>query len=185
MPGTVQSFNGVVKPLGEARPAWKVLRVLGNLCGLQGFDQENVKSIRNEIASDLQVFVNSRLNNTISGVKLEIPASASGIERVAEVPIYAADSLVRHAASLQKSTDARNAKRILLAGDVAEKQGIRDGMVVRVTQNGNSVTLIAAIDVGLAPGCARIAAALPETAALGPMFGSISIEKAAMAAAAE
>ncbi len=183
--GTVQSFNGVVKPLGEARPAWKVLRVLGNLSGLQGFDQENVNSIRGEIAADLQAFVNARLNNTISGVKLEIPAPASGIERVADVPIYAADSLVRHAASLQKTTDARNAKRISLAKDIAEMLEIRDGMAVRVTQSGYSVTLTAAIDDGLAPGCARVAAALPETAALGPMSGSISIEKAAMAAAAE
>jgi NADH-quinone oxidoreductase subunit G len=185
MEGTVQSFNGVVKPLGEARPAWKVLRVLGNLSGLQGFDQENVTSIRGEIATDLQAFVNARINNTISGVKVEVPLSAPGIERVAEVPIYAADSLVRHASSLQKTTDARNAKRIMLAKDVAETQGIRDGMVVRVTQNGNNVTLTAAIDDGLAPGCVRVAAALPETATLGPMFGSINIEKAAMAAAAE
>ena len=186
--GTVQSFNGVVKPLGEARPAWKVLRVLGNLLGFQGFEQESINSIRSEIAADLQEFVNARLNNTISGVKVEmvgIPASPSGIERVAEVPIYAADPLVRHAPSLQKTADARNAKRILLATDLAEKLGIGNGMDVRVTQAGNSVILTAAVDFGLAPGCVRVAAALSETAALGPMFGSINIENAAMVAAAD
>jgi NADH-quinone oxidoreductase subunit G len=183
--GTAQSFNGVVTPLGEARPAWKVLRVLGNLLGLQGFEQESVNSIRREIAPDLQVFVDGRLNNTISGVKVEIPASPSGIERIAEVPIYAADPLVRHAASLQKTTDTRNAKKILLATDLAEELGIGNGMEVRVTQHGNSVFLTAAVDKGLVPGCARVAAALTETAALGPMSGSITIEKAAMAAAAD
>ena len=183
--GTVQSFNGVVKPLGEARPAWKVLRVLGNLLGLQGFEQENVNSIRSEIAADLQAFVNARLNNTISGVRIEISAPVSGIERVADVPIYAADPLVRHAPSLQKTADARNAKRILLAKDIAQQKGIGNGMEVRVTQAGISIVLTAAVDDGLAPGCVRVGAALPETAALGPMFGSISIEKAAMAAAAD
>ena len=183
--GTVQSFNGLVKPLGEARPAWKVLRVLGNLLGLQGFEHENVNSIRGEIGADLQAFVDARLNNTISGVKVEIAATLPGIERCADVPIYAADPLVRHAPSLQKTADARNAKRISVATDLAEKLAIGDGMVVRVTLAGNSVILTAAVDAGLAPGCVRVAAALSDTAALGPMFGSITLEKAAMTAAAE
>ncbi len=183
--GTVQSFNGVVKPLGESRPAWKVLRVLGNLLELPGFEQENINSIRGEIAPDLQAFVDARLNNTISGVKVDIPAASGGIARVAEVPIYAADPLVRHAPSLQKTADARMARRIGLSAGLAEKLGITTGMDVRVTQAGNSIILAAAVDNGLAPDCVRVAAALAETAALGPMSGSVSIEKAAMAAAAD
>ena len=39
--GRVQSFNGVVRPLGDARPGWKVLRVLGNLLSVPGFDYES------------------------------------------------------------------------------------------------------------------------------------------------
>ncbi len=46
--GTVQSFNGVVQPLGETRPAWKVLRVLGNLLGLAGFDYDSAEEVRRE-----------------------------------------------------------------------------------------------------------------------------------------
>jgi NADH-quinone oxidoreductase subunit G len=46
--GRAQSFNGSVKPLGDTRPAWKVLRVLGNLLGLSGFDYENSEAIRDE-----------------------------------------------------------------------------------------------------------------------------------------
>ena len=183
--GRVQSFNGVVKPLGETRPAWKVLRVMGNLLELPGFEQENVNAIRSEIADDLQVFANGKLNNTISGIKVEIAPASIGIERVGEVPIYSADPLVRRATSLQKTADARKVKRAWLATDVAAKLGVSNGMDVRVTQDGNSVTLTAAIDAGLAAGCVRVAAALPQTATLGPMFGSITVEKAAMAAAAE
>ncbi|HEY5801845.1 MAG TPA: NADH-quinone oxidoreductase subunit NuoG, partial [Burkholderiaceae bacterium] len=47
--GRAQSFNGTVKPLGETRPAWKVLRVLGNLSGVAGFDYETSEAIRDEL----------------------------------------------------------------------------------------------------------------------------------------
>ena len=72
-----------------------------------------------------------------------------------------------------------------LAKDVATKLGVTNGMEVRITQDGHSVTLTAAVDAGLAAGCVRVPAAMPETAALGPMSGSITVEKAAIAAAAE
>ena len=183
--GTVQSFNGVVKPLGEARPAWKVLRVLGNLLGLSGFDQDNVDTIRKEIAPDLQAFVSSKLNNAIHGVNCRIESASAGIERIGEVPIYAADALVRRASSLQKTVDAKNAKRIFVAIDVAEKYGINDDAEVRVTQGVASIILQARVDARLAQGCVRVAAATPETATLGPMFGTITLELISMAAAAD
>ena len=183
--GTVQSFNGVVKPLGEARPAWKVLRVLGNLLGLAGFDQDNVDTIRKEIAPDLQAFVSSKLNNAIHGVNCIIESASAGIERIGEVPIYAADALVRRASSLQKTVDAKNAKRIFVAIDVAEKYGINDDAEVRVTQGVASIILQARVDARLAQGCVRVAAATPETAALGPMFGTITLELISLAAAAD
>ena len=185
MEGSVQSFNGVVKPLGEARPAWKVLRVLGNLLDVPGFDQESVTSIRKEIAPDLQAFVSGKLNNTIAAINIVIDASPAGIERIGEVPIYAIDALVRRATSLQKTVDARNARRIFVASDVAENQGIVDGADVRVTQGNAGVTMSAKVDARLAAGCVRIASALQETSALGPMFGTVTLEKIAMAAAAE
>ena len=183
--GSVQSFNGVVKPLGETRPAWKVLRVLGNLLELSGFEQESVAAIRKKIAPDLQVFVNSKLNNAISNFNATIEKSSVGVERIAEVPIYATDALVRRASSLQKTADAKNAKRIFIASDVAEKHGVLDGAVVRVTQGDAAVELLATVDVRLAKGCVRIAAALHETSALGPMSGAVTLETISMAAAAE
>jgi NADH-quinone oxidoreductase subunit G len=183
--GTVQSFNGVVKPLGEARPAWKVLRVMGNLLGVAGFDQDNVEAIRMEIAPDLQSFVSAKLSNAIDGVSAPVEAAVAGIERIGEVPIYAADTLVRRSTSLQKTSDAKKAKRVFVAHDIGVKHGITDGTDVRLTQNGASVVLRALIDARLAPGCVRLAAALHETAALGPMFGTVTLEKIAMAAAAE
>ena len=48
--GRAQSFQGVVQPLGETRPAWKVLRVLGNLLGLAGFEQQSADDARGRSA---------------------------------------------------------------------------------------------------------------------------------------
>ena len=93
--------------------------------------------------------------------------------------------LVRRAASLQKTADAKSAAQARLAADVADAVGLVDGQEVRISQGGASITLVAKRDAGLAGGTVRVAAALDETAALGAMFGTVTIEKVAMAAAAE
>jgi NADH-quinone oxidoreductase subunit G len=183
--GTVQSFNGVVKPLGSTRPAWKVIRVLGNLLGLPGFDQDNVEAIRQEIAADLQAFVQQKLNNAINVTSIELPAVPSGLERIGEVPIYAADAIARRAPSLQKSADAKNARVASIAKDVFDKLALADGHEVRVTQGARSSVLTARCDVRLPAGTVRVSAAIPETAALGAQSGVVTLEKVAVAAAAE
>jgi NADH-quinone oxidoreductase subunit G len=183
--GTVQKFNGVVKPLGEARPAWKVIRVLGNMLGLDGFDQDNVDAIRNEIAPDLQALVNAKLNNEIRDAGITLPTAATGIERIAEVPIYGADALVRRAPSLQKSADAKNAKIAFLAGDVFANLGLSDGADVRIVQGTGAAILKAKCDTTLPSGCVRVASAIAETSALNAAFGAVTVERILLAAAAD
>ena len=183
--GRVQSFNGVVKPLGEARPAWKVLRVLGNLLQLDGFAQDNVDAIRAEIAPDLNAFVAAKLNNAILGAAVEAPVVGGGIERIGEVPIYAADALVRRAPSLQKTADAKNARIAFIAKDIFVKEQLLDGGEIRINMGAGSATVIAKCDERLPAGCVRIAAAIAETLALGPMFGNLTVEKVSIAAAAD
>src|SRR3990167_4742837 len=61
--GRVQSFNGAVKPLGEARPAWKVLRVLGNLLDVPGFDYDSSEAVRDEVLACVNI--SQKLNNTM------------------------------------------------------------------------------------------------------------------------
>src|SRR5690606_3595285 len=85
MEGRAQSFNGVVRPAGEARPAWKVLRVLGNRLELQGFEQASAEEVRNEaLAGDIA----SRLGNASRGEMAPAEPASSGLVRVADVPIY-------------------------------------------------------------------------------------------------
>ncbi|MDB5939343.1 MAG: dehydrogenase subunit [Polaromonas sp.] len=105
--GRIQSFHAVVKPRGETRPAWKVLRVLANLLGLPGFNFESsndvFKSIPNADAGHVSP---DRLGNAIQR-EIEVAAVASPAPVVAS--IYQLDGLVRRATSLQLTADARKA----------------------------------------------------------------------------
>jgi NADH-quinone oxidoreductase subunit G len=172
----VQSFHGVVKPLGDARPAWKVLRVLGNLLGLKGFDQETSEEVRAEALGDVAT-VASRLSNATTQTAAASAAAAGGTERIADVPIYSADSLVRRATSLQLTADARPPVASLGSAQWSQL-GLADGDTVRVSQGGAAITLPARLDASLAAGTVRVPAGHALTAALGAMFGPLSIEKA-------
>ena len=172
--GRVQSFHAVTKPQGETRPAWKVLRVLGNLLQLQGFDFDSADAVKAEaLGSD----VASRLNNRIEGLTAAAPVAANGIERVADVPIYFADPLARRAPSLQKTADAK-APTLRISGPLAAQLGLQEGASARLTSGAGEVTLTVEIDDSVAAGCARVASAHTSTAALGALFGNLSVERA-------
>ena len=171
--GSVQSFKGAVKPLGEARPAWKVLRVLGNLLNVAGFDFETSEAVRDEALGEA-----CKLNNRIENIALKVSAvNAAALQRVTDVPIYFADALVRRADALQKTGDAAT-PCARLHGDELQKLGLQPGDTVRVAQGDASVQLKVSRDDRLPPGVVRIAAGHPATAALGAMFGELSLERA-------
>ena len=171
--GRMQSFNGVVKPLGDARPAWKVLRVLGNLLGLAGFDYDSSEQVRDEIAKSDQLA--GGLDNRLSGIALQTPAASAGLQRIAEVPIYAGDAIVRRAASLQQ-TRAAAAPRAWMNAALLARLGLKDGQAVKVRQGGGEAEVNAACDDRLPRDCVRLAAAHPATSNLGPMSGEVRVE---------
>ena len=147
--GRVQSFQGVVPPLGDARPAWKVLRVLGNLLGLDGFAQESTEDVRAE-ALGAEAGVASRLSNGTKAAAAVVPA-LRGLERVADVPIYATDSLVRRSASLQATVDARAPQVGVWPTALAQQLGLSTGDRVKVSQGSASAVLPLRVDASLAP----------------------------------
>jgi NADH-quinone oxidoreductase subunit G len=174
--GTVQSFQGVVRPLGEARPAWKVLRVLGNLLGLQGFEHDSAEDVRREAIGDGEVA--GKLGNRLHAFTLDagLGTRGPGLERIAEVPIYAADAIVRRARALQQTRDAAPPVAWMNRA-LYEKLGLREGDGVRVRQGAGEAVLAAGIDDKLPADCVRLAAARPETAALGAMSGTVTAER--------
>lgn len=169
--GRIQSFRAVVKPAGQTRPAWKVLRVLGNLLELPGFGYASSEAVRDAALAGGELPLSNRLNLVTPSARMPI----AGLQRVADVPIYATDPLVRRAPALQRTRDARPPK-LRLAGETLTQLGVSPGATVRVRANGAAVELVAERDDALAPGCARIAVAHPATLALGPMFGEIAVE---------
>jgi len=174
--GTAQSFEGVVRPLGEARPAWKVLRVLGNLLGLEGFDQDSAEDVRREALGEGGI--TGRLDNRLRDFVADPVTAVRGpeLQRIGEVPIYAADAIVRRSRALQRTRDAA-APVAWMNRALFEELGLREGDALRVRQGAGEALVDAAIDDRLPARCIRLAAARPETAALGAMFGTVAAER--------
>nr|WP_314705775.1 NADH-quinone oxidoreductase subunit NuoG [uncultured Comamonas sp.] len=106
--GRVQSFHAVVKPLAETRPAWKVLRVLANLLGVQGVDYESSQDVMAmAIGADTQAVPAQALSNA---TKVAVQVLSQAVAEPAVASIYQLDSLVRRATSLQLTADARQAQ---------------------------------------------------------------------------
>ena len=177
--GRVQSFKGAVKPLGDARPAWKVLRVLGNLLDVAGFDYDSSEAVRDEALDGGDV--SAKLDNTLQSPPAPLlqggEAKPGGLQRVADVPIYSADAIVRRSVALQKTRDAATPRVAMHSGEL-EKIGALPGSQVRVTQGSSSVCLAVVADDSLPDGVVRVAAGHPATTGLGAMFGTITVERA-------
>ncbi len=176
MEGRLQVFHGAVKPQGEARPAWKVLRVLGNLLSLGGFDYASVEGVRADALPQGQDAIAAHLNNAATAVELAHPQSAEGLERLGETPINQLDALTRRSAPLQAKADAA-APCAWMHGDQLAGLNLKAGDAARIRQNGHEIVLPVMRDDRLAAGTVRIAAAHPLTAGLGARFGAISVEK--------
>ncbi|OXJ12137.1 NADH-quinone oxidoreductase subunit NuoG [Burkholderia sp. HI2500] len=176
--GTVQSFNGVVRPLGDTRPGWKVLRVLGSLLGLPNFEYETAEEVRLAALGDAGVA--SRLSNQTSVAPVRVAANAAngGFERLADVPIYHADALVRRAGALHLTAAAKAANAAALPAALFDKLGLKEGDAVRVRQGERAVQLPAVRDANLAETVVRVSAATPAGAALGSLSGELVVEKA-------
>ncbi|HEY3537812.1 MAG TPA: NADH-quinone oxidoreductase subunit NuoG [Trinickia sp.] len=179
--GTLQAFNGVVRPLGEARPAWKVLRVLGNVLGLPGFDYDTVEDVRAAAVPDgaISAQLSNRANAALAqGGARALKVEKGALERISDVPIYHADPLVRRAPSLHLTAAARVANTVGLPAALFDQLGLKEGDAVRVRQGDRAVVASATRDADLAETAVRVSAATPVGAALGGLIGELLVEKA-------
>ncbi|WP_428825576.1 NADH-quinone oxidoreductase subunit NuoG [Azonexus sp. IMCC34842] len=174
--GRVQGFNGVVKARGESRPAWKLLRVLGNVLNLDGFSYETSEAVRDDVLGKGAEFV-AGLGNDLNGVAIQLPVAAQGLQRIADVPINFADPMVRRSPVLQQTADAVAPTARINEQTLAEL-GLTAGSQVKVRQGQGGALLVAKADNTVPAGCVRVSAAHASTAQLGEMFGQISVERA-------
>jgi NADH-quinone oxidoreductase subunit G len=176
MEGTWQSMAGAVTPPGEARPAWKVLRVLGNLFDLEDFDYQDSAEVLREARDRIANVAPSTPGQ--SSIKAADARKDDGsIFRIGSVPMYATDPLVRRAPALQRTADG-GFRGVRINSGLAGRLGVRDGEEAVVQQNGTRKTFAVVVDDTVPDGCAGLAAGVAETAGLGPSFGPMNIEKA-------
>jgi NADH-quinone oxidoreductase subunit G len=174
MEGRVQSFRAVTTPRGQARPGWKVLRVLGTMLGLPGFDAESSEAVRD---GALPGDVAALLDNRAAVAPVAPPAIVEGVERVADVPLYFSDPLVRRSPPLQQTSDAR-APAARMHASVLERVGVAEGGQVRIRQGRGEAVVKAVVDPAVPPGVVRLGAAHPSTCGLDGLSGPVTVERA-------
>jgi NADH-quinone oxidoreductase subunit G len=179
--GSWQSFNAVVEAKGGARPAWKILRVLGNLTGVQGFDYISSEEVKNELRSQCESI---ELSNAVDSKKaVKIVAATKDIYRSSDVPMYAGDAVVRRAKSLQKTIDAQTLCVRLNAAE-ADRLGVAAATLVTVKQGDKQASMKLVIDDNIPDASAWIPMAVEGCDSLGAAFAAVSIENAGAETAA-
>jgi len=174
--GRAQSFFPVVKCAGDSRPGWKILRVLGAALELDGFDFDRIEDVRMEVLGEGDELHSAvKFNNDIAIGEFSLPAITSGIQRIADIPIYSADVLVRRSLPLQATKDAEMPCG-RMSNATLELLGLRSGIMVRVTSTKGQVVVRLEEDNGVSDGCVRLAGAHHSTVALGGLHGSVSVE---------
>ena len=175
--GKAQTIQPSVKPLGDSRPAWKVLRVLGGLLGLDGFLFNAPEEVLGEALDEGYC---TRLNNkaTSSAIVNGNVSAVKCLERIADVNIYAGDQIVRRSSALQLTRDAKRGNQVGLNKNTFAELGVKEGDAVRVTQGGLSIDMPATLEGSLATGTVRVSAGTMASAKLGSMFGPVTVSKA-------
>ncbi len=173
--GTWQRFQGAVAPPGEARPGWKVLRVLGNLLDLPDFGYRDGAEVHDELAA---LCAGTPLDNAPRGVFQPNAASdATGLMRIGTVPTYALDAVVRRAPALQRMPVPGAKFGVYLHPAQAQADGFGGGDPVLVRQQGGSARAEVILDDRVPMGCARIPAGVAGSEGLGCLIGPISLER--------
>ena len=172
--GRWQSFEGAVPPLGDSRPGWKIIRVMGNLLDVEGFGHMSSDEVRIEVEEVPRQPVSER-EGWSSAVRVDWPAES--LCRLGSVPLYAADPVVRRARALQETQDASFAG-VAMNASLAARLGLLKGALAAVCQGDARITAPVVVDDRLPDGCVAIPAGVPQSAALGPDIGPLRITPA-------
>jgi NADH-quinone oxidoreductase subunit G len=178
--GQWQSFKGATVPPGEARPTWKVLRVLGNTAGVPEFDWVATEEIVAELHLELDGV--EVCNNTYVASSSSSPdkgrlggVSSADFQRIGDVNMYRVDPLVRRAKALQAMIPAA---AVQLNPQDAANMGVAAGDTLKVSQGAVTITLPAQLDAGIPAGCAGLQSGIEVSNVLGAAFGALQIAKA-------
>jgi len=167
--GLVQRFDAVVKPPGQSRAGWKILRRLGEMLELNGFDFVDLAPVRAELEQAGEIERDEQTRPE------PVQGDSDTLWRIGDVGIYSGDSLVRRAPSLQATTHA-NDQGLRIHPSLAERLGLGDASTVKVRQNDTEATLEWIADDRIAPNAVWLPAASRAVRTLGASFGQITLE---------
>jgi len=171
--GRWQTFAGVAEPQGEARPGWRLLRVLANVLELDGFNYQAPDEIHYELAALTEGVVVGRPEAVVE--PLAIASAPEALTRIGLPAMFNVDPLCRHAESLQQSEHAAVAEVVINPAD-AERLGLAEGQSVVVSQNTVSRTMPATLSDDLPLGSVWVAAGIEGSEGLGALIGPISLQ---------
>ena len=180
--GRWQSFHGVVPPIGEARPGWKVLRVLGNMLDLPGFEFMSAEAVREELKSLLRPdrpFDNAGVAQAQSA--RDWKHAEAPLLRWGSHALYACDPQVRRAEALQATPEGRR-RGVWIHPDDCARLGLEGQSRVRVIQGASTAVLDLHVDDRLASGLAWIPLGMAGTETLADSCAPIQLEPGETAA---
>jgi len=172
--GHWQHFNGAVKAPGEARPAWKVMRVLGNLLDLTGFEYTSAEEVCSEMEG---LFSDVPMGGGSEWLPESITTLPQGLLRIADVPIYAVDAMVRRSSPLQATKDADVAKIRANAATLAQA-GLNGAEQARLRQGDCEVVLPVVEDAAIPDNAIALPAGLAETVGLAGSYTPVELTSA-------
>jgi NADH-quinone oxidoreductase subunit G len=170
--GTWQTTKGALSPFDQARPAWKIFRVLGNLFQLSGFEYLSSEDVLQELKMQYGIAHNSSYKPYFP--EQGLPEANQPLVRVGEWPLYRSDTLVRHSSALQECAAADTAC-IRIHPETADRLQLNE--IATVSQGDIEITLPLKRDERIAPDVVWVANAMPETADLGHSFSAITIKR--------
>lgn len=178
--GLAQSFKGTVPGLAQSRPAWKVLRVLGNVLGLPGFDEESSEAVRDTVLADGYV---QKLSNQIKGsfegeaTSARAEPTAGRLERIADTPIYRSDAVVRRSPPLQATPASIAPVAHVHPATLTALGFVTDQQVNVQSATGQWATTVVA-DPAVPEGAVKVSGGFESTAVLGDVTAQLLMERA-------
>lgn len=172
MLGLRQHFQANVKPRGEARPAWKVLRVLADHLEVDGIDYVDLSQVTTAFAN-----AQDETPVQVSATTPELNPPHDQLTRIGDAPIYAVDAITRRASVLQARADAIGLAAYMNSTTAAAHQ-LAAGDSCEVTQGDHGATLACVIDDRVGDGCVYIPGGVVGSEPLGPLVGPLSLSRA-------
>ncbi len=172
--GNWQGFGAAIAAPGDARPAWKLLRVLGNLLDLDGFEQFSSEEIRDELKA--LTGATGTIANQLRWQPVAPSVRVEGLSGIAEFAIHGVDPVVRRAAALQASIDGQGASVVRVHSTTAAARGFNDGQKVMLrTGEWSCAPMPLVVDDTVPAGCVLLRKGTEATQGCSSGFGPVEL----------